>query len=274
MRGEDVFSGAYLLSMMGSPPHARGRRPFGRSRLSRPRITPRMRGEDRPGIFESVIGSGSPPHARGRPRGQDFGEDRRRITPACAGKTRIERSSGVDATDHPRMRGEDAAAIAAAAVLDGSPPHARGRQPGKNQRHHCDGITPACAGKTWTSGIRRFRRWDHPRMRGEDTTKTSIFTTPPGSPPHARGRPAVKPGEIECSRITPACAGKTTLSRQRIYAWTDHPRMRGEDVHGGQSRRRSVGSPPHARGRLACDLLTEPAARITPACAGKTRPTP
>ena len=230
MRGEDVFSGAYLLSMMGSPPHARGRRASSAARAWT-----------------------------------------RRITPACAGKTRRRSPPQPFSTDHPRMRGEDNPGKIKDIIATGSPPHARGRHGQAESGDSGGGITPACAGKTPGIHLIRFPGADHPRMRGEDTTKTSIFTTPPGSPPHARGRPAVKPGEIECSRITPACAGKTTLSRQRIYAWTDHPRMRGEDVHGGQSRRRSVGSPPHARGRLACDLLTEPAARITPACAGKTR---
>ena len=72
-----------------------------------------------------------------------------RITPACAGKTG---SGGVDPSgdgDHPRMRGEDHGEALTVTILDGSPPHARGRRRDRLVSDDVDGITPACAGKTW-----------------------------------------------------------------------------------------------------------------------------
>ena len=48
--------------------------------------------------------------------------------------------------------------------------------------------------------------------------------------------------------------------------------MRGEDPMGDKLRVQTRGSPPHARGRRRPILSVWPVARITPACAGKTRP--
>ena len=66
-------------------------------------------------------------------------------------------------------------------------------------------------------------------MRGEDFSATIAGGSPPGSPPHARGRQIdvslLKPAD----GITPACAGKTRTS--------PYPQPFGN------------GSPPHARGR-------------------------
>ena len=50
----------------------------------------------------------------------------------------------------------------------------------------------------------------------------------------------------------------------------DHPRMRGEDFHGGEVHLLLHGSPPHARGRRAGTGWPVVQRRITPACAGKT----
>ena len=47
--------------------------------------------------------------------------------------------------------------------------------------------------------------------------------------------------------------------------------MRGEDHHGVNVPGDEKGSPPHARGRLAHEVVEEIGQRITPACAGKTR---
>ena len=86
-------------------------------------------------------------------------------------------------------------------------------------------------------------------MRGEDRGSYvfHVFTT--GSPPHARGRPAVSAGVGDSGRITPACAGKTTFPMPVGLPSGDHPRMRGEDVVALDLNVSGDGSPPHARGR-------------------------
>ena len=72
-------------------------------------------------------------------------------------------------------------------------------------------------------------------------------------------------------RITPACAGKTWVSSRAWEIFPDHPRMRGEDELSVYAEGGWLGSPPHARGRLAGLRGHDRKVRITPACAGKTR---
>ena len=91
-----------------------------------------------------------------------------------------------------------------------------------------------------------------------------------GSPPHARGR-VIRGQRLTVQvRITPACAGKSAGGLLFATGPEDHPRMRGEEVHGDDIRPDQVGSPPHARGRATQRYTTDLAVRITPACAGKS----
>ena len=131
-------------------------------------------------------------------------------------------------------------------------------------------ITPACAGKTWRARSADVRETDHPRMRGEDPVESELLAFVMGSPPHARGRRGPVGPFRACSRITPACAGKTVARMSTRRESRDHPRMRGEDPATTPSAKPAAGSPPHARGRLAYDGSFILDWRITPACAGKT----
>ena len=74
--------------------------------------------------------------------------------------------------------------------------------------------------------------------------------------------------------ITPACAGKTTPAGGFVSPGWDHPRMRGEDRGLSLADPRVLGSPPHARGRLAGLRGHDRKVGITPACAGKTSTAP
>ena len=149
------------------------------------------------------------------------------------------------------MRGEDAASICPTSFATGSPPHARGRQERRCASWQGAGITPACAGKTWIPLHADYFIRDHPRMRGEDGKKDGRVYVADGSPPHARGRPAELGYVLLGAGITPACAGKTPLPRNRCQPRKDHPRMRGEDAKMLAPSVNGQGSPPHARGRLS-----------------------
>ena len=280
----------YSKDYGGSPPHARGRRhritqirPAGRitpacagkTRFGEPRRCagpdhPRMRGEDSPPSRPLWGIHGSPPHARGRRPPSDPERPRRGITPACAGKTLSWFRGKEVSPDHPRMRGEDSIALAGRLGHGGSPPHARGRlgrgRPGRRRRR----ITPACAGKTTAETVGEGTSSDHPRMRGEDHTRTTMPVDGLGSPPHARGRPARTPVSRSRARITPACAGKTVIAGKMGPGYSDHPRMRGEDENTSDECSNLAGSPPHARGRRRCQRQCLCRVGITPACAGKT----
>ena len=211
-----------------------------------------MRGED-DGIY--LVGYqplGSPPHARGRRLNDDL--------PFFV------------IADHPRMRGEDHHTVVVTRAQHGSPPHARGRPNTPTATFRCQGITPACAGKTGGSTLAVNSAADHPRMRGEDRALASPIVYLVGSPPHARGRPRPSMRCTPAAGITPACAGKTRRGRGSSGHFPDHPRMRGEDVVEKGELGVDAGSPPHARGRRYGSLRCAQLWGITPACAGKTGP--
>ena len=72
-------------------------------------------------------------------------------------------------------------------------------------------ITPACAGKSDSDGVIIVKCWDHPRMCGEKSNSPLGSLTTMGSPPHVRGKVAESTVDILGVRITPACAGKSTI---------------------------------------------------------------
>jgi hypothetical protein len=172
----------------------------------------------------------------------------------------------------------------------GTPPPARGEllelEPRLAEHRH----TPACAGKTASSGPASSSPAAHPRLRGENPSSSRrvvrVTGTPRlrgenacssavraariGTPPPARGKPsAVVPG-WRSGRHTPACAGKTRDGSRREGQRTAHPRLRGENKGRQQAGRSTHGTPPPARGKLAGDVAHGTAGRHTPACAGKT----
>ena len=107
-------------------------------------------------------------------------------------------------------------------------------------------------------------------MRGEDQYTDYPEEAKSGSPPHARGRLAAELADGGGHGITPACAGKTSTQKIKLFTPGDHPRMRGEDVKWVIDTIVGYGSPPHARGRPRPQGPGPQSHRITPACAGKT----
>ena len=130
--------------------------------------------------------------------------------------------------DHPRLRGEYAYAPIVLLYSLGSPPLARGIPQRPFATALQDGITPACAGNTRIACVVGQNDRDHPRLRGEYLNRLYVKQRRGGSPPLARG--------IRCDvylrrsawRITPACAGNTSLHPPPSLTARDHPRLRGE----------------------------------------------
>ena len=77
---------------------------------------------------------------------------------------------------------------------------------------------------------------------------------------------------LHCVGITPAYAGKSTPDRLFLYHLGDHPRVCGEKNGICRAKVPHLGSPPRMRGKASQYATSRPAARITPAYAGK-RPT-
>ena len=147
------------------------------------------------------------------------------------------------------MCGKDSASTNIAYKATGSPPHVRERLLDEFYRDILEWITPACAGKTNVVELPSSLFKDHPRMCGKDSCCNGPGIPLSGSPPHVRERPGV-PALHSCrSRITPACAGKTSSTSSTGLPSGDHPRMCGKDMIFGARAIFSRGSPPHVRER-------------------------
>ena len=147
MRGKEPHVGVNQLHIRITPACAGKscRRKWGRYL---PWDHPRMCGEKPSESINRALNTGSPPHVRGKGYVVRTLQRRRRITPACAGK----RSSGSNrrwrVRDHPRMCGEKVVMPLKVVSETGSPPHVRGKAATGFASIACDGITPACAGKS------------------------------------------------------------------------------------------------------------------------------
>ena len=209
---------------------------------------PRIRGEHDLAVFLDHTRAGSSPHTRGAPdllrdSGYEAG-----IIPAYAGSTMVVVSSTGRRRDHPRIRGEHDASLAGQDEQEGSSPHTRGARQRSAHAGDDHGIIPAYAGSTKEHSKTPGSLSDHPRIRGEHSTRWSSPSSNLGSSPHTRG--ARRPGSRSHSRerIIPAYAGSTCVGSLANSDGMDHPRIRGE--HGRHRRQvpRPRGSSPHTRG--------------------------
>ena len=102
-----------------------------------------MGGEKRALFGELVYPLGSPPHGRGKAEPFKSLLIAVGITPARAGKRSGKSASDNVPRDHPRMGGEKTKSIHPYPVLDGSPPHGRGKVGRQLLHGAATGITPA-----------------------------------------------------------------------------------------------------------------------------------
>ena len=155
-------------------------------------------------------------------------------------------------------------------LLLGSPPRVRGKLGGIIRAAQGVRITPACAGKTSACKLSDYTIQDHPRVCGENGPALCDVREHLGSPPRVRGKPSSIASALRPLRITPACAGKTTLRYRDQFSAGDHPRVCGENPPVCAPYLRRLGSPPRVRGKLSPETQMKEPQRITPACAGKT----
>ena len=113
--------------------------------------------------------------------------------------------------------------------------------------------------------------WDHPRVCGEKPIRWTASAARRGSPPRVRGEAVLEAGHVPGARITPACAGRRHSLQCTPSARPDHPRVCGEKQPAFPFCFHVLGSPPRVRGEVTtCDTANR-TARITPACAGRSR---
>ncbi|EHO16010.1 hypothetical protein HMPREF9623_01556 [Stomatobaculum longum] len=268
VRGKLFFLKKWL-TMLGSPPRVRGKHAVKKSFPDSIRITPacagktllkapadllvkdhpRVCGENRFSWMSAAAHVGSPPRVRGKHHAAVEAHAVVGITPACAGKTCKGWREPRRAEDHPRVCGENCSYIQGYSDSRGSPPRVRGKPRCAVQSVRSVGITPACAGKTYTRDTTETAQEDHPRVCGENLCLCDGLIIPRGSPPRVRGKLDTKQYRSIAQRITPACAGKTFRVCAVLAALWDHPRVCGENSFIFSILIRSSGSPPRVRGK-------------------------
>ena len=192
------------------------------------------------------------------------------ITPACAGKSRRGPDVRRRGRDHPRVCGEKYHHESPFKGEAGSPPRVRGKGTIMKRWHAVAGITPACAGKRISGRWPIHDQWDHPRVCGEKRSLRLRCPAALGSPPRVRGKGVLSHLLDFVHGITPACAGKSFVVALFGAAFRDHPRVCGEKYEDLMYNPKVMGSPPRVRGKGQPPTFAAPAARITPACAGKS----
>ena len=109
-------------------------------------------------------------------------------------------------------------------------------------------------------------------MGGEKCPERLKTASALGSPPHGRGKVGGMISGALVMRITPAWAGKSFNGVSHNVPPWDHPRMGGEKSMVCPRSDPGTGSPPHGRGKASDERNSKEIRRITPAWAGKRRP--
>ena len=202
VRGDDRLWDTVAGWLMPTPPRARGRPTNAAGNVATGRNTtwslrrhrlsmsehPRVRGDDPDPAATRFLPFGTPPRARGRRARREPPRLLPGNTPACAGTTAGRPAPGTRGPEHPRVRGDDDQSPARHPRVTGTPPRARGRPLRGPAVPVPAGNTPACAGTTGPRSTRRAAGAEHPRVRGDDQSRTEFPAHIVGTPPRARGR--------------------------------------------------------------------------------------
>ena len=131
-------------------------------------------------------------------------------------------------------------------------------------------ITSACAERTPASSRKARSSSDHLRLRGENDRGRVAVRRDGGSPPPARRELTGSDAPAFATRITSACAERTSRLNSASSPVADHLRLRGENTRMGKALATTIGSPPPARRERVLRAPTRQADRITSACAERT----
>ena len=214
---------------------------------------------------------GSSPRVRGK-LGVLGGEaEERGLIPACAGKTPPGAGPPGWRAAHPRVCGENPLPGGHMARQAGSSPRVRGKLRQDFFEEGRRRLIPACAGKTTSPTPCGSTGRAHPRVCGENLLASALAAWWLGSSPRVRGKRQELEAVDEQPRLIPACAGKTDPARVDVHCARAHPRVCGENSIPASRVATSRGSSPRVRGKLGHGPCGLRAARLIPACAGKTR---
>ena len=167
-RGENRGRCRGLRRLRGLIPAHAGKTPRHTPRRRGPWAHPRSRGENHALVHAWPVRGGSSPLTRGKPARRQRQRRRCRLIPAHAGKTNPLASRVRSSAAHPRSRGENQPRAHQSHRGSGSSPLTRGKRPEASNEDYETGLIPAHAGKTVVMRVSHFRRWAHPRSRGEN----------------------------------------------------------------------------------------------------------
>ena len=177
-----------------------------------------------------LVAGGSSPRWRGRRFLGADGHHGMGLIPALAGTTAISRLTPDLRRAHPRVGGDDFSKLMRGDFDGGSSPRWRGRPHCPERRHHWGGLIPALAGTTQgRSGTRRSCR-AHPRVGGDDTSRTVPICPDRGSSPRWRGRRSLRVIGVPFPGLIPALAGTTWRTSTPPRFPRAHPRVGGDDA--------------------------------------------
>ena len=191
------------------------------------------------------------------------------ITPAYAGKSLLKLLHHVGLRDHPRVCGEKAYSLVINGSEWGSPPRMRGKGTKRCSSRRGGRITPAYAGKSKRIAPSSVLFGDHPRVCGEKLRESRGLNRTRGSPPRMRGKARTVCRGFSWAGITPAYAGKRSITHSVVSFIKDHPRVCGEKGEAMATPVPVSGSPPRMRGKDVSSTVWVCRLGITPAYAGK-----
>ena len=129
---------------------------------------------------------------------------------------------------------------------------------------------PACAGNTPSRETNFTPNSVHPRVCGEHPPQPGKRSAGTGSSPRVRGTRGEAAADSVGNRFIPACAGNTSGPPSAAALNAVHPRVCGEHLGPGATRRRFCGSSPRVRGTRCPGYRSRSGGRFIPACAGNT----
>ena len=175
-----------------------------------------------------------------------------------------------DATEHPRVCGENLPSDLLQLCMHGTSPRMRGKLAVTVRLAGVQRNIPAYAGKTWPRRQHRWRSAEHPRVCGENSKPAHLHNSRKGTSPRMRGKRFLVPSAAVGARNIPAYAGKTFTLFSLIFLYWEHPRVCGENIHSHRIRQTQTGTSPRMRGKPTPVTSKKSSSRNIPAYAGKT----
>ncbi len=191
-----------------------------------------------------------------------------RFIPACAGNSSPATHRARHASVHPRVCGEQLGRANLRTNTAGSSPRVRGTACQVTTYRPLSRFIPACAGNSHHARPPVSPVTVHPRVCGEQGSKTKLPPSVSGSSPRVRGTVLGKPHQLLVARFIPACAGNSRRQRHGGQPAPVHPRVCGEQGSACRIRPPPFGSSPRVRGTATSGPTGRPCRRFIPACAG------